>query len=114
MSASNKRVDQDIDPADEKTGHRGHAIHRLSLGRARFQSGEVGFRDLPVTGQAEEQGDVYVDSFADEFLDGGKPLGRGGNLDEDVGPVQGAPQTAGFLDRTLGILARWGLTSRLT
>ena len=89
-------------------------LHGLSLGRARFDAGDVSFRHLPITRQPEEQRHVDADSFADELLDGRQPFGRRRDLDEDIRPVQRGPQPAGFLHRALVSCARWGLTSRLT
>ena len=104
-----QRIHQRINAAHKEAGHRGHMLHRLSLGRARFDAGNVSFRHLPVTRQPEEQRHVDADSFADELLDGRQPIGRRRDLDQDVRPVQRGPQPAGFLDRALGVVRQVGI-----
>ena len=92
-----------VDPAHEKAGHRGHLVHRQPLGGPGFQALQIGFRHLPAARQAEQQGHVDVDPFADEAPDGWQAFLSAGHLDQDIGPVQGGPQAAGFPDRALGV-----------
>ena len=96
-------VQEHIDAAQKEAGHRGHPLHRLPLGQALFQAGEISLGHLLVAGQAEQQGDVDVDPFADEAGNGGQALQGGGDLDEDIGPVHLLPELAGLGDGALGV-----------
>jgi hypothetical protein len=69
-----QRIHQRINAAHKETGHRGHMLHGLSLGQARFDAGDVSFRHLPVARQSKEQRHVDVDSLADQLLDRGQPF----------------------------------------
>jgi hypothetical protein len=46
----------------------------------------------------EHEGDVHIDSLANQLLDGGDALLRGGHLDHQVGPVNGRPEAPRLLD----------------
>src|SRR5688572_19464104 len=86
-----QRVNDDIYPAEEKTRDGRNPFQRLSLLRARFQAGEIGFDNLAISGQAEEQSHIDADSFADELSNGGNPLCGGWHLDKDIWPVERSP-----------------------
>ena len=53
---------------------------------------EVGVHDLLVASQPEDQRDVDADALAQRLDDRGQSLVGGGDLDEQVGPVDLAPQ----------------------
>ena len=102
-----ERIHERIDAAHEEAGHRGHVLDGLS-GASHLGAGKVGFGHLPITRQPKEQRHVDADPFADELADRRQSFGRAGDLDEDVGTVEGSPQTAGLLDRAIGIAGQAG------
>lgn len=55
--------------------------------------------------QRKHQGDIDIDPFAGQLLDRGNALGRGGNLDHQIGPLHGLPQPPRFSDAASGIVS---------
>jgi hypothetical protein len=98
-----------VDPAEEEAGHRGHRRQWDVPAVPVFHGRDVSFHHVLVGLEREEKGDVDVDSLGETFLDRGETLGRPRNLDEDVGPVDGQPQTPGLVDRVLRIPGQMGI-----
>jgi len=101
-----QRIHQEVNAAEKKAGDGGNAFQRLALTGPRFEAGKIGSGDLPVAGQSKQERDIDVDSFGDELLDGGDSLSGGGNLDENVGPIQRLPQAAGLGDGAFGVMSQ--------
>ncbi len=78
-----------IQPADEEGCHRGYVINGQALGITLFKAKDVGAGGIPVLLKGEDEGDVDIDAALYQLFDGGDPLGRGWNLDHDVGPCEG-------------------------
>ena len=64
-----QRIDQDIDPAQEKTGHGSDPVDRFSLCGPVFQPADIGIGHFLISRQAEQKRDIDVDAVADEPAD---------------------------------------------
>ena len=96
-------VDRRVDAADEEAGHAGHVAQVAALGGAFLEPGDVGARHLLVSLLREQQRDVDVDPFADQWLDRRNAFGRRRHFDHDVRPVDLPPQPAGLGERPGGV-----------
>src|SRR5580704_4095807 len=101
-------IDEGVNAADEETGDAGDLVDGLALGGAGFESGDEGLGDLFVGGLGEEQSDVDVQAVFEKLADGGDALGSGGNLDHDIGAVDGLPEAAGFFHGAVGVVGEEG------
>ncbi len=97
-------VDLGIDARDEERGDRGDVVNRLSRGQAVFEAVKVGDHHFGVTLQREDERDVDVDSRGDDGAYGGDALGRGGDLDHQVGLADAFPELFCLCDGGLGIV----------
>ena len=61
-----------------------------------------------VVGEREHEGNVDVDPFANERLDGGDALRRGGHLDHYIGAGQRLPQASGLRNRAGRVVGQAG------
>ena len=75
----------------------------LAFGHAALQPGQVGLHDRLVERHREQQGHVDAHALVDHLSDRRDALARGGNLDQQVGPVDGVPQPPRLHDRLLGL-----------
>src|SRR6185503_10270681 len=90
---------------DEEGRHGGDAREVGAAGlREALDAAQVGLRHLAVALEGEDQRDVARDAGGDRLLDRGQPLGRGGDLDEEVGPVDHRVEALGLLDRALRVV----------
>lgn len=84
--------------AQEEACDRGDPIDGLAARYPALERAKIGVRDRLVTCNREQQGDVDIDAFGEQLLDGGDPWHRARNLDEEVRPIYLPPQPASFLD----------------
>ena len=96
-------IDHDVNAAEEEAGHRRHARDVSAGCGAPLQTADEGFSHRFVIVDSENQRDIDVDAGGDGCFDGWQPLGRGWNLDHQVGPVDGLEEARRFIDRALGI-----------
>jgi hypothetical protein len=96
-------IERGVDAADEEAGHAGHAGRIAAAVDQALQTIDVGLGDLTVDVAVEQQGDIDVDAFADQLLDGRNARRRRRDLDHQVVPADRAPQTAGLGQRAGGV-----------
>ncbi len=96
-------VDLGIDAAEKEACYAAHPRDIAASGHERLQAPHVRFRYGLVGVQAEQQGDVDVDAFADQGADGRRARVGSGHLDHDVRPVHRPPQPSRLGDRGLSV-----------
>ncbi len=101
-------VDGAVDAADEEAGDAGDFRNVAAGGGKILETGEIGFHDLFVDADREQQGDVDVQPASEQLPDGGK-AGRGPrDLHHQVGPVHGRPQPQRLADRRFRVVGEIG------
>ena len=95
-------VDPGVDAADEEARHRGDARDVLAFGDAVLEAGDESLGDRLVHVDREQQGDVDVDALGGQRADRRHARPGAGDLDHQIGPVDGGPEPAGLVDRRLG------------
>ena len=100
--------DGGVGAADEKAGYAGN-FAEIAVGCAQiFQPADIGFNHLAVGFDREQQGDIDIDPFADDRTDRRQPRVGRGNLDHQVGPVDGLPQPYRLGDGALRVIGQIG------
>ena len=101
-------LDHRIDPAHEEAGHARDAAGLAARCDEALEAALVGEVDGLVVRDREEQGDVDVDAFTDQRLDGRQALGGGRDLDHQIGPTHGCPEATGLVDGGVGVVGEVG------
>ena len=96
-------VDLRVDARDEERRDR-MAVERQAFGLAAPHRADVGPHHVLVGPDAEQQRDVDVHPLVQGGLDRRDPLGRGGDLDHQVGPVDEPPVHPRLLERPVGVV----------
>ena len=98
----------------KKARDAGDSPHVASLSNPLSHPRDVSL-GYPLIGlQREEEGHVDIDAFTDELLDSRDAFRRGRNLDQDIGPPDGLPETPCLFECPGGVPGEVWETSKLT
>ena len=75
----------------------------MAVGGGLLDAVEIGAHDQFVALDREDQGDVDADALGERADDGRQALLGGGDLDQQVGSIDGLPQVAGLGDGGVGV-----------
>ncbi len=96
-------VNSGIDAADKEARHAGDARGIAALRNKGLETGEISFQHLGIDLLREQQGNIDVDAFGEEFADRRQALAGAGHLDHQILAVDVAPQFSCLGDRALRI-----------
>ncbi len=99
-------VDLGVHPADEERRHRPDAGERPARVEPLLQTRCVSVHDPAVALDGEDQRDIDADPVRDRGGDRRQTGDRGGDLDEQVGPIDLLPQVVRLVDRLLGLVGQ--------
>ena len=97
-----------VDARDEEAGDRRQPVEAAARGDAIVEAGEVRVGHRLVLRQREDQGDVHAHALRGQRAHRGDPLGRGRDLDHDVGPPDQVRQAQTLGDGLLGVGGKLG------